>query len=197
MPFELKPLPYAEDALAPVISATTISFHYGKHHRGYVNKLNKAVEGSDDESKSLEQLINSASGSLFNNAAQVWNHDFYWHSLTPQGGGQPAGELGEAIKQAFGSVDSFRHSFADAAKSHFGSGWAWLVADKNGALSIVHTSDADNPLRQGLTPILTLDVWEHAYYLDYQNARAKYVDQCIDRLLNWDHAAACYSARSA
>lgn len=194
MPFELKPLPYADDALEPVISARTISYHHGKHHAGYVDKLNKALDGKSAEGVTLESLIGEADGSLFNNAAQVWNHDFYWNSLSPNGGGQPGGELAEAIRRSFGSFEAFTTSFADAAKSHFGSGWAWLVSDNDGALSIVHTSDADNPLRQGLAPILTIDVWEHAYYLDHQNQRARYVDQCIERLLNWDHASECYAS---
>ncbi len=191
MSFELKPLPYAKDALAPVISAETLSYHYGKHHQGYVNKLNKALDDSD---VTLESLIKNAEGGTFNNAAQIWNHDFYWNSLSPDGGGDPDGELKSALIDSFGSVDAFRKEFAEAAKGQFGSGWAWLVSDDNGRLSIQSTSDAENPIREGFKPILTLDVWEHAYYLDYQNERARYVEACIEHLLNWKHAQDTYTA---
>lgn len=194
MTFELKPLPYSKDALSPVISAETLSFHYEKHHRGYVDKLNAALDDSNPGT-SLESLIRTADGGLFNNAAQIWNHDFYWASLSPTGGGDPVGDLQQALAEAFGSVDQFRREFAQAAKGQFGSGWAWLISDADGRLSIQSTSDAGNPLRDGLTPILTLDVWEHAYYLDYQNERARYVDACIEHLLDWEHAADCYAAR--
>ncbi|HKJ18966.1 MAG TPA: superoxide dismutase [Xanthomonadales bacterium] len=194
MSFDLKPLPYEQNALAPVISAETLSYHYGKHHRGYVNKLNAALEDSSATDVTLESLIQDAEGGLFNNAAQIWNHDFYWASLSPQGGGDPDGELKKALVDAFGSVDAFRKDFAQAAKGQFGSGWAWLVSDSNDCLSIQSTPDAENPLREGFKPLLTLDVWEHAYYLDYQNERAKYVDACIEHLLDWDHAARCYAS---
>ena len=194
MSFSLKPLPYEQAALAPVISAETLSIHYGKHHRGYVDKLNAGLEGSSERDLTLEDLIRNAEGAQFNNAAQIWNHDFYWASLSPGGGGEPDGDLKQALENAFGSVAEFRKEFAQAAKGQFGSGWAWLVSDTDGRLSIQSTSDANNPLREGLKPILTLDVWEHAYYLDYQNKRAKYVDACIEHLLNWDHAASCYAS---
>ncbi|MDX1460131.1 MAG: superoxide dismutase [Xanthomonadales bacterium] len=195
MSFELKPLPYAPDALDPVISAETMSYHYEKHHRGYVKKLNAAIEGSSREGETLASLIRSADESLFNNAAQIWNHDFYWSSLSPDGGGEPSGELAQALASAFGSADGFRKEFAQAAKGQFGSGWAWLVTDADGRLSVTSTSDAGNPMTDGHTPILTLDVWEHAYYVDYRNERARYVDACIEHLLNWKHAEACYAAR--
>ncbi|RPI15551.1 MAG: superoxide dismutase [Lysobacterales bacterium] len=191
---ELPPLPYAEDALAPVISAQTMSFHYGKHHKAYVDNLNKLVAGTDLADTPLEKVIAAAAGKadkagVFNNAAQIWNHTFFWNSLKPGGGGTPGGAVGKAVESAFGSQENFRKEFANAAVTQFGSGWAWLVADK-GKLRIVKTGNAETPITQGLTPLLTIDVWEHAYYLDYQNRRADFVAAVIDKLLNWDFAAA-------
>jgi superoxide dismutase, Fe-Mn family len=176
MAFELPALPYSRDALAPHISNETLDFHYGKHHQTYVTNLNKLVEGTPWAGKSLEEIVKGAEGGLFNNAAQVWNHTFYWHGLSPKGGGQPAGKLAEAIVRDFGSFEKFKADFTNAAATLFGSGWAWLVKDAAGKLSIVAMSNAGNPLRDGKTPLLTCDVWEHAYYVDYRNARPKYID---------------------
>jgi len=191
MPITLPELPYATSDLEPHISSRTIDFHYGKHHQGYVNKTNAATEGGPLENASLEEIIRSAAGNdqgLFNNAAQVWNHSFYWRSMTHKGGGAPGGPIAEAINAAFGDYDSFKDAFAAAGKTRFGSGWAWLVA-KDGALEVMNTLNADTPLTdESLTPILTMDVWEHAYYLDYQNARADYVAAFLDHLVNWDFA---------
>jgi Fe-Mn family superoxide dismutase len=191
---ELPPLPYAQDALAPVISAQTLSFHYGKHHKAYVDNLNKLVAGTELSETPLEQVIAAVAGKpdkvgIFNNAAQTWNHTFFWGSLKPNGGGAPTGAVGKGIDAAFGGSDNFKKEFANAAMTQFGSGWAWLVADK-GALRIVKTGNADTPLTMGLTPLLTIDVWEHAYYLDYQNRRADFVAAVIDKLLNWEFANA-------
>ncbi len=193
MAFELPPLPYAPDALAPTISERTIGFHYGKHHQTYVTNLNGLIEGTDLASKTLEQIILTSDGAVFNNAAQVWNHTFYWHSMTPGGGGDPTGELAAAIENSFGSVDEFKQQFATAAKTLFGSGWVWLVADGD-RLAIASTSNADLPMRHGQTALLTIDVWEHAYYLDHQNARPAYVDGWLERLVNWDFAASNLAA---
>lgn len=184
----LKKLPYAEDALAPHISEQTIQYHYHKHHQGYVDKLNKALAEPDcafDESSTLEEIIAGAEGSLYNNAAQVWNHNFYWDCLSPDGGGQPGEQVADALTEAFGSVDNFLEEFKAAASSEFGSGWAWLVRNAAGKLEIVSTTDAENPLNNGKQPLLVLDVWEHAYYLDYQNARGEYLDAVCANLLNW------------
>lgn len=181
-------LPYSRDALAPHISEETLNFHYGKHHLGYLSKLNAAIEADASlQGKSLEELIGSSSGGLFNNAAQVWNHTFYWHSMSPNGGGEPTGAIAEALDAAFGSFDAFKAAFGAAAAGQFGSGWAWLVRDSSGALSIVTTGNAETPLTQGLTPILTCDVWEHAYYVDYRNDRGGYV-QAWWNLVNWEFA---------
>jgi Fe-Mn family superoxide dismutase len=188
MGFELSKLPFKPGALAPHIGQDTVTTHYEKHHGGYVQKLNAAVEGSLDEKKSLEELIRTAGGTRFNLAAQVWNHDFYWRSLHPQGGNDPRGELAEAITETFGSVDELKQRLTHAANTEFGSGWAWLVTNGDGELAIYSTTDAENPLLNGDTPLLTIDVWEHAYYLDYRNERARYVDACIEHLLNWEHA---------
>jgi Fe-Mn family superoxide dismutase len=193
-PFALPPLPYADSALAPVISAQTISFHYGKHHKAYVDNLNKLVPGTDLEGKTLEEIIVATAGKpdragIFNNAAQVWNHTFYWNCLKPNGGGAPTGELAKKIDAAFGSFDNFKKEFANAALTQFGSGWAWLVAEA-GAVKLVKTGNAEVPFTKGQKPLLTIDVWEHAYYLDYQNRRADYANALIDKLLNWDFAAA-------
>ena len=185
--------PYAEDALAPVISARTIEFHHGKHQKTYVDTLNKLIEGTGLAGQSLEAIVRATAGGadkakIFNNAAQAWNHAFYWRCLKPGGGGDPPGTLRDQIAGAFGSVDKFRKEFADAAVEQFGSGWAWLVAD-GGKLKVVKTANADVPFINGQTPLLTFDVWEHAYYLDYQNSRADYVDAVIGKLLNWEFAA--------
>ena len=189
MAFELPPLPYADDALAPHISAETIAYHYGKHHRAYVDNLNKLAEGTERETQTLEEIIRTADGGLFNNAAQVWNHSFYWSCMSPTGGGEPSGFLAEKIKTSFGDFGSFRDQFTSAAATHFGSGWAWLVAEPSGNLAIVTTGNADNPLRHGGTPLLTCDVWEHAYYIDYRNARPEYLKHFWE-LVNWDFVSA-------
>jgi Fe-Mn family superoxide dismutase len=187
----LPDLPFAQNALEPVISARTLEFHYGKHHQGYVNKLNKAVEGTPMEGMPLEEVIMATANDpeqagVFNNAAQVYNHTLYWNSLKPGGSQMPA-DLASAIEKSFGSVDALKSELAQAAGSQFGSGWAWLVKD-GGALKVVKTSNAQCPLTAGQTPLLTIDVWEHAYYLDYQNRRGDYVAAVIDKLLNWEHA---------
>jgi len=188
MAFTLPDLPYSRDALEPHISAETLEYHYGKHHKTYVDKLNAAVDGTADENRSLEDIIRSASGGLFNNAAQVWNHTFYWNCLSPNGGGAPAGALGEAITGAFGSFDTFKEKFTESAIGNFGSGWTWLVKNPDGSLAIVNTDDAETPLTGNATPILTCDVWEHAYYIDYRNARPKYIE-AFWNLVNWDFVA--------
>jgi Fe-Mn family superoxide dismutase len=191
---ELPPLPYAQDALAPVISAETLSFHHGKHHKAYVDNLQKLVAGTDLAEQPLEAIVKAVAGKpdkagVFNNAAQIWNHTFFWNSLKPAGGGAPTGQVAKAIDAAFGSYDNFKKEFSNAAMTQFGSGWAWLVADK-GQLKVVKTPNAETPLTTGQTALLTVDVWEHAYYLDYQNRRADFVAAVIDKLLNWEFAAA-------
>jgi len=188
MAFELPPLPYAMDALAPHISQETLEYHYGKHHQTYVTNLNKLVEGTDDENASLEDIILKADGGLFNNSAQVWNHTFYWSSMAPGGGGAPSGEVADKINSAFGSYDDFRTKFAEAATTQFGSGWAWLV-DDGSKLDIVKTANADLPLKHGQKALLTIDVWEHAYYIDFRNARPNYISTFLDHLVNWDFVA--------
>ena len=188
MPIELPPLPYDVDALAPHISPETIEFHYGKHHNAYVTNLNGMIADSDLADADLEAIISQADGAMFNNAAQIWNHTFYWNSMAPGGGGEPGGEIGEAINSAFGSYGSFRDQFTAAAKTQFGSGWAWLVDDGSG-LAITSTANADLPLAHSMKALLTIDVWEHAYYIDYRNARPTYVDTFMDHLVNWDHVA--------
>ena len=188
MPFSLPDLPYAKDALEPHISAETLEYHYGKHHQTYVDKLNGMVEGTPDADKSLEEIIKSASGGLFNNAAQVWNHTFYWHCLSPNGGGAPSGDLAAAIDRDFGSFETFKQKFTDSAIGNFGSGWTWLVQNDDGSLAIVNTDDAETPLTGSATPLLTCDVWEHAYYIDYRNARPKYID-AFWNLVHWDFVA--------
>ena len=192
MAFELPALPYAQDALEPHISAETLEFHYGKHHKTYVDKLNGLAEGTDLANKSLEDVIKSSEGGVFNNAAQIWNHTFYWHCLSPNGGGDASGAAAEAIDAAFGSFAAFKEQFTNSAVTNFGSGWTWLVKNADGSVAIVNTSNAATPLRDGLTPLLTIDVWEHAYYIDYRNARPKYLDE-IWKLVNWDFVAANYS----
>jgi len=184
--FTLPALPWSEDALDPHISARTISFHYGKHHKAYMDKLKAAIGDTPDAKKSLEELVTTTEGGTFNNAAQVWNHTFYWNGMKPGGGGKPGGPLLEKIEKAFGSFDDMKQRLSEAAAVHFGSGWAWLAADKSGALQILSTHDAGNPLQKGLKPLLTIDVWEHAYYLDYQNARPKYIETFVDKLINWE-----------
>ncbi|MDD0853617.1 Fe-Mn family superoxide dismutase [Halobacteriovorax sp. GB3] len=184
MKHELPKLPYEMDALAPHISKETLEYHYGKHHQAYVTKLNAAIEGSEFESMSLEEIIMKSSGGLFNNAAQVWNHTFYWNCLSPNGGGEAKGEVLDLINAKWGSFSSFKEEFTNAAATNFGSGWTWLVLN-NGNLEIVNTDDAKNPMTDGLRPLLTVDVWEHAYYVDYRNARPKYLDAFWE-LLNWD-----------
>ena len=191
--FQLPPLPYADNALEPVISANTISFHHGKHHKTYVDNLNNLVKGTEYESAPLEKIINETAGKadkapLFNNAAQIWNHTFYWNSLKGNGGGKPTGRLATLIDAAFGNYDGFRKELSATTVSQFGSGWGWLVVD-GGALKVVKTANAEVPFTKGQKPLLTIDVWEHAYYLDHQNKRAAYVDAVIDKLLNWDFAA--------
>lgn len=189
MAFTLPDLPYAQDALAPHISGETLSFHHGKHHKAYVDKANAAIEGTDYEGLSLEEVIKKSwsekNMGVFNNAAQIWNHTFYWHSMTPNGGGKPTGAIAEAIDASFGSYDKFAEEFKAAGAGQFGSGWAWLV--KNGdKLEVRKTLNAENPITDGATPLLTMDVWEHAYYLDYQNRRPDYIGDFLDKLVNWD-----------
>jgi Fe-Mn family superoxide dismutase len=191
-PFELPPLPYAEDALAPAISARTIGFHYGKHHRAYVENLNGLVKNTPYEKMSLEAVIRASAANpgqkaIFNNAAQVWNHTFYWNSMKPGGGGKPEGEIGKRIEKDFGSYESFRKAFVGEALGQFGSGWAWLATDGK-SLKLVKTPNAEDPITQGLKPLLTIDVWEHAYYLDYQNRRKDFVEAFLDKLVNWAFA---------
>ncbi len=185
MAFELPALPYAQDALAPTISAETMEYHYGKHHQTYVDNLNKAVAGTADENASLEDIIMKAEGPLFNNAAQVWNHTFFWNSLSPNGGGQPTGAIADRIAADFGGYDEFRAQITDAGLTQFGSGWAWLV-EKDGKLAIMKTPNADLPMKHGAKALFTIDVWEHAYYIDYRNARAKFIEVVLDNLINWD-----------
>lgn len=190
MAFELPELPYAENALEPYISKNTIEFHYGKHHRAYVDNLNKLIAGTEFEHKTLEQIVEETAGkseynAVFNNAAQAWNHAFFWNCMMPAGGGEPVGELKEEIVRDFGSYDKFCEDFLNAAVSQFGSGWAWLVEDKAGRLSVMKTGNADNPLAHGLKALMTVDVWEHAYYLDYQNRRADFVKTFITSLIKW------------
>ena len=189
----LLPLPYAENALEPVITAKTLSFHYGKHHKTYVENLNKLISGTDYSELSLDEIIKGTVGrpertAIFNNAAQIWNHTFYWNSLKPNGGGEPPAVLLQKIVASFGSLDACKKEFSSAAVSQFGSGWAWLVLDGD-KLKVVKTGNAELPLTQGMKPLLTIDVWEHAYYLDYQNRRADYVNAVLDQLINWSFAA--------
>ncbi len=181
---ELPRLPYALDALEPYISKRTIEFHYGKHHQTYVNNLNKLIVGTEFENVPLEEIIRKSGGGIFNNGAQVWNHTFYWNCLNPQGGGEPEGKLKEAILSSFGSFGEFKEKFSHAAATLFGSGWAWLIKKENGALEIVQESNAGNPLKHGATPLLTCDVWEHAYYLDKQNVRPDYIAD-FWKLVDW------------
>lgn len=192
MVFELPNLPYAQDALAPHISEETLEFHYGKHHQTYVTNLNNLVAGTEFEGLTLEAIMATSSGGMFNNAAQIWNHTFYWNSLSPKGGGEPAGSLRHAINSQFGSFEAFKQEFTKCAVTTFGSGWAWLVQNADGSLALVSTSNAGCPLTEGQTPLLTCDVWEHAYYIDYRNARPKYLE-AFWALVNWDFADANYA----
>jgi Fe-Mn family superoxide dismutase len=188
MSIELPALPYARDALQPHISSETLDFHYGKHHQAYVDNLNKLIVGTEFADADLETIVKKAQGGMFNNAAQVWNHTFYWNSLSPAGGREPTGKLAEAITKSFGSFAAFKEEFSKAAIGTFGSGWAWLVQRPDGALAIVSTSNAATPITGSDKPLLTCDVWEHAYYIDYRNARAKYVE-AFWSLANWEFAA--------
>ena len=189
MAFELPALPYAIDALAPHISQETLEFHHGKHHQTYVTNLNNLTADTDLASKSLEEVIMATDGPLFNNAAQIWNHTFYWNSMSPTGGGAPSGEMSDAINSAFDSYENFSAKFAEAATTQFGSGWAWLV-DAGSGLEIMKTSNADLPMKHNAKALLTIDVWEHAYYIDFRNARPNYIKTFLDSLINWDFAAA-------
>ena len=188
MAYELPPLPYAKDALEPTISAETLEYHYGKHHQTYVTNLNNLVPGTEFEGKSLEEIITKASGGIFNNSAQVWNHTFYWNCMTPNAKGTPEGDLAAAIDSTFGSFDEFKETFSKSAATNFGSGWTWLVKNADGSIAIVNTSNAGCPLTDGQKPLLTVDVWEHAYYIDFRNARPKYLE-AFWRLVNWDFVA--------
>ncbi len=193
MAFELPALPYAQDALEPHISAETLEFHYGKHHKTYVDKLNGLAEGTDIAGKTLEEVVKSSEGGVFNNAAQIWNHTFYWNCLSPDGGGAASGAVAAAIDAAFGSFGAFKEQFTNSAINNFGSGWTWLVKRADGSVAIVNTSNAATPLTdKAVVPLLTVDVWEHAYYIDYRNARPKYMD-AFWALVNWDFVNANFS----
>lgn len=193
MAIELPALPYARDALAPTISEETIDYHYGKHHQAYVTNLNNMIDGTDHANASLEDIIRNSEGGVFNNAAQVWNHTFYWNSLSPNGGGEPTGALADAINATFGSFDSFKEKFTASAVGNFGSGWTWLVKNGAGELEIVNTSNAGTPITDAsITPLLTVDVWEHAYYVDYRNARPAYLAKFWE-LANWEFASANFA----
>lgn len=200
MAVDFPDLPYEMDALEPHVSARTLEFHYGKHHRAYVDKLNAAIVDTAYDGQSLERIIaashEASDTGIFNNAAQAWNHDFLWHSMSPEGGGEPGAELGAALRDRFGDLDAFRAEFRAAALGRFGSGWTWLVRTDTG-LEITSTGNADTPLTAGVSPLLTLDVWEHAYYLDYQNRRNAYVDDFLSNLANWDFATANLTAATA
>jgi len=189
MEHKLPELPYAADALAPHISKETFEYHHGKHHQAYVTNLNNLIKGTEFESASLEDIIRRSQGGVFNNAAQVWNHTFFWHCMKPNGGGQPSGALADAIKAKWGSFDAFKDAFAKSAVGNFGSGWTWLVKKADGSVDIVNTSNAGTPLTGADKPLLTIDVWEHAYYVDYRNARPKFVETFLNQLANWDFAA--------
>jgi len=190
MPFVLDPLPYPVDALAPHLGAETLRLHHGAHHRGYVDKLKQLTQGKREESMSLEDLIRAAEGKIFQNVAQVWNHSFYWRCMRPGGGGEPEGMLLDVIQNAFGSYEKLRRELEQTSSDVFGTGWAWLVKDKYGRLGVRGTEDADNPLRDGYTPLLTIDLWEHAYYLDYRNKRDSYVHAFLDHLVDWSFVTA-------
>jgi len=192
MAFELPTLPWEKNALEPHISAETIDYHYGKHHNAYVVNLNKLTDGTEWADKSLEEIVAGSEGGIFNNAAQVWNHTFYWNCMKPGGGGEPTGALADAIASAFGSFEAFKEQFTQAAMTQFGSGWAWLVKDGDG-VALAKTGNADTPLAHGQTALLTIDVWEHAYYIDYRNARPKYVETFLAHLVNWDFVSANFA----
>ena len=193
MEHTLPALPYAMDALAPTISKETLEYHYGKHHQTYVTNLNNLIKGTEFESASLEEIVMKSSGGIFNNAAQVWNHTFYWNGMKPNGGGEPAGALAEAINKKFGSFAAFKEEFAKCAIGTFGSGWAWLVKNADGSVELMSTSNAATPMTAGRQALLTCDVWEHAYYIDYRNLRAKYVESFWG-LVNWDFVAKNFAA---
>lgn len=195
MEHQLPPLPYAKDALAPHMSAETFEYHYGKHHQAYVTNLNNLIKGTEFENKSLEDIIRTApAGGIFNNAAQVWNHTFFWNSMKPNGGGKPGGALLQAIEKKWGSFDEFKKAFQASAVGNFGSGWTWLVKKPDGSVDIVNTSNAGTPLTTADKPLLTVDVWEHAYYIDYRNARPKFVETFLEHLANWSFAEANFAA---
>lgn len=189
----LPDLPYPSDSLTPFLSAETISFHYGKHHQGYVTKLNSLIDATPFESMSLEEIIKKSDGAVFNNAAQIWNHTFYWSSLSPKGSGMPTGVLGDAIKSQWGSFELFREEFSQKATMVFGSGWTWLVKNSKGSLDVMNTANAATPLTSGHKPLLTLDIWEHAYYIDYRNARPQYIES-FWKFANWDFANKNYAS---
>jgi len=188
MEHKLPELPYEQNALEPYISAETLEYHFGKHHAAYVANLNKLIAGSEFEAMTLEEIITKSTGGVFNNAAQVWNHTFYWNCLSPQGGGEPQGGIGDAIGRAFGSFGEFKERFSNSAVTNFGSGWTWLVKKQDGSLDVVNTSNAANPMADAQVPLLTCDVWEHAYYIDYRNARPKYVE-AFWNIVNWEFVA--------
>ena len=192
MEHKLPELPYAMDALEPTISKETLEYHYGKHHQTYVTNLNNLIKGTEYEDMSLEDIIMKSSGGLFNNAAQIWNHTFYWNCLSPNGGGEPTGELADAIKASFGSFATFKEEFSKTSITTFGSGWGWLVKNSDGTLALASTSNAGTPMTSGQTALLTCDVWEHAYYIDYRNARPKYLE-AFWNLVNWDFVAANFA----
>lgn len=193
MEHQLPPLPYAKDALQPHMSQETLEFHYGKHHQTYVTNLNKLIPGTEYADMPLEEIVRKSSGGVFNNAAQVWNHTFFWHCLSPDGGGAPSGELAAAIDAKWGSFDAFKEAFTATAIATFGSGWAWLVRQQDGSLDLVSTSNAQTPLTSNAKPLLTVDVWEHAYYIDYRNARPKFLE-AFWNLVNWDFVAQNFAA---
>jgi Fe-Mn family superoxide dismutase len=188
MAFSLPPLPYDKSALAPHISAETLEYHHGKHHNAYVTNLNKLLEGKPEASKSLEDIILTSEAGVFNNAAQIWNHTFYWHCMKPGGGGQPTGDLAAAINRDFGSLEKLNEELANAGATQFGSGWAWLVLGKDKKLAVTKTANADLPMKHGQKALLTIDVWEHAYYIDFRNQRPKYIETFLKHLVNWDYA---------
>ncbi|HET8693308.1 MAG: superoxide dismutase [Fe] [Burkholderiales bacterium] len=189
MAHTLPPLPYAQDALAPHISAETFEYHYGKHHQAYVTNLNNLIPGTEFENASLEDIIKKSSGGVYNNAAQIWNHTFFWNSMKPNGGGAPTGKLADAINAKWGSFDAFKEAFTKSAVGNFGSSWTWLVKKADGSVDILNTGAAGNPLTTGDVPLLTIDLWEHAYYIDYRNLRPKFVETFLTHLANWDFAA--------
>lgn len=194
MEHTLPALPYAKDALVPHLSAETLEFHYGKHHQTYVTNLNNLIKGTDFESANLEEIVKKSSAGIYNNSAQIWNHTFFWSCMKPNGGGAPAGALAAAIDAKWGSFDSFKSAFQASAVGNFGSGWTWLVKKADGSVDIINMGAAGTPLTTGDTPLLTIDVWEHAYYIDYRNARAKFVEVFLASLANWDFASANYAA---